>query len=140
MKKNLLILFLLLVAIGLYGFIFINQHAPIATEVQMARDIAQRLEESGAILDQIPDERIDIETSSKEFVIIYDTEGGAIAGNGYLNGKLLAVPKGVFDAAFAAGELNRSLAPQPGLRIASFIKPFVGREANGFVLVGKNVR
>src|SRR3569623_348959 len=109
-------------------------------QIEIAEDSALRLQNGAAILDQVPAEKVDASDSLKEFVVIYDTEGNPIAGNGYLSDKILSVPKGVFDAARASGENRLTLEPQTGVRIAAVIKPFVGREANGYVLSGRNLR
>jgi sensor histidine kinase regulating citrate/malate metabolism len=109
-------------------------------QVQIAEDIAAKLEASGAIYDQIPAEKVSIDTSLTPFVIIYDTEGKPIVGNGYLQKSLMQTPFGVFQNAKSWGENRRTLEPAPGVRIASVVVPFVGREANGFVLVGRNMR
>ena len=109
-------------------------------QIEIVEDTAARLEASAAILDQVPQEKIDAQHSLAPFVIIFDTEGNAIAGNGYLGATLLSVPKGVFDEAKASGEYRVTLEPQKGVRIAAVVKPFVGREANGFVLSGRSLR
>ncbi len=108
-------------------------------QLEMAAAIVQKIEQSGALLDQVPPAHIDIETASDVFIVLYDTEGKPIVGNGYLDGALLSVPKGVFDNAQQSGENRRTLEPKNGVRIAAIIKPFVGREANGFVLVGRRM-
>lgn len=109
-------------------------------QIQMTEDAALSLERSAAILDLVPAEKVVIEDSLKVFINFYDTEGNPIAGNGYLNGKLLDVPKGVFDDAKAWGKNLRTLQPQPDVRIAVVVKPFVGRETSGFVLSGRTMR
>ncbi len=109
-------------------------------QVQIANDAMLALQSSAAILDLIPKQRVQIDLSLKEFLIIYDTEGNPIAGNGYIGEKLLVVPKGVFEAAKKAGENRVTLEPKPGIRIAAIVVPFVGREANGYALSGRNLR
>jgi len=109
-------------------------------QIQMAEDIAAALQQSGALLDQVPQNKVDIQTSLAPFIILYDTEGNPIAGNGYQGSSLMKTPKGVFTNAHAWGENRRTLEPQAGVRIASIVVPFVGREANGYVLVGRNMR
>jgi len=109
-------------------------------QIEIAEDISLHMQEGAAILDQVPKDSVDVGKSLSPFVIMYDTEGNPIAGNGYLNQKLIQVPKGVFDAAQASGENRLTLEPQSGVRIAAVIKPFVGREASGYVLAGRSLR
>jgi hypothetical protein len=108
-------------------------------QIEIVADTVARLQQGAAILDQIPAGDVNIESSSKEFVVIFDTEGGPIAGNGYIEEKLLTPPIGVFDAAKQKGEYRVTLEPKKGTRIAAVIKPFVGREANGYVLSGRRL-
>lgn len=108
-------------------------------QVQIANDATIALQSSAAILDLIPKQRVQIDLSLKDFLVIYDTEGNPIAGNGYIGEKLLVVPKGVFEAAKALGENRVTLEPRPGIRIAAVAVPFVGREANGYALSGRNL-
>lgn len=109
-------------------------------QIQIANDAMLALQSSAAILDLIPKQRVQIDLSLKEFLIIYDTEGNPIAGNGYIGEKLLVVPEGVFEAAKTTGENRVTLEPKPGIRIAAVVVPFVGREANGYALSGRNIR
>lgn len=108
-------------------------------QIEMAAAIVQKLTQSGALLDQVPPGHIKIESDADVFIVLYDTEGAPIVGNGYLDNALLQVPKGVFTTAKEQGENRRTLEPKNGVRIAAVIKPFVGREANGFVLVGRRI-
>lgn len=108
-------------------------------QLQIAGDTIARLEAGGAILDQIPKEKVSMDTSLAPFVIIYDTEGKPIAGNGYVGAELPTPPKGVFDQV-SFWESGHTWEPRGDVRIAAVIKPFVGREANGYVLVGRNMK
>jgi sensor histidine kinase regulating citrate/malate metabolism len=109
-------------------------------QIQIVEDIVHRLKQGSALQDQVPPQKVAIDTSLTWFVVLYDTEGNPIVGNGYIGDKLPVVPKGVFDMAKSWGENRRTLEPARGVRIASVIQPFVAQEANGYVLVGRNMR
>ena len=109
-------------------------------QIQIAEDAVQALQGGAAILDLVPNDKVDINASLKPFLIIYDTEGNPIAGNGYLGGQVMQTPFGVFQNAKNWGENRRTLEPLGDVRIASVVIPFTGREANGYVLAGRNMR
>jgi hypothetical protein len=70
------------------------------------------------------------------FVIIYDTNGEVVTGNGYLNNEVAQVPKGVLLAADGKEYHAVTWTPKSGLRFAA-----ITVKANGYyVLGGRSLR
>lgn len=92
---------------------------------------AQHLERSGAddspvrlasqVLSTPPADptRVDLATSLAPFYVIYDADGTATDGNGYLDGALAQVPAGVITTAADRGDNRVTWQPRPGLRFAT---------------------
>lgn len=130
---------------GMCGILYVSMQQSFRQnlndpQIQMAEDAANALERGSALVDLVPTQKVLVDQSLAPFLIIYDTEGNPIAGNGYLHDQLVNVPLGVFENAKAWGENRRTLEPVSGVRIASVVVPFVGREANGYVLAGRTMR
>ncbi|QNE36366.1 hypothetical protein [Leifsonia shinshuensis] len=68
-------------------------------------------------------DRVDLTYYLGTFWVQYDQTGKPIAGNGYLDGVLAQVPKGVLDTAKATGEDSVSWQPERGLRYAIVAQP-----------------
>ena len=81
---------------------------------QVASDLTSG---STATLDGLP--RVDLAASLAPFVVVYDSGGHPIAGNGYLDGHLAAPPAGVIRAAASDGSNHVTWQPRPGLRFAT---------------------
>lgn len=64
-------------------------------------------------------EQVDLASSLGSFWVLYDDKGTAIAGTGYLDGKLAHIPNGVLDAARSSDRNRVSWQPAPGLRFAT---------------------
>jgi hypothetical protein len=84
-------------------------------------------------LDALP--RVDLEGSLAPFVVVFDATDAAMSGNGYLGGVLASVPKGVLDAARAAGQNHVSWQPSGRLRFATVEV----RAGNSVVLAGQSL-
>lgn len=87
-------------------------------QVQMAEDTAHVLQ-GKASPDGVVATKVAIEQSLAPFTIIYDKTGKPVAGSGYLNGSLPAIPKGVLTA--SEGKVYNAVTwqPQSGVRIAA---------------------
>ncbi len=85
---------------------------------QLATQVASDLRTgSTATIDALP--RVDLGASLAPFVVVYDTSGHPVSGNGYLDGHLAQPPSGVISTAASAGSNRVTWQPQPGLRFAT---------------------
>jgi hypothetical protein len=64
-------------------------------------------------------DRVELESSLGSFWVLYNTQGEAIAGSGYLAGELARIPSGVLDVARQSGSNRVSWQPSAGLRFAT---------------------
>jgi hypothetical protein len=92
---------------------------------------AQNLERSGAddaperlasqVLSNPPADpaRVDLATSKAAFWVVYNADGTPTDGNGYLDGELAQLPKGVISTAIARGIDRVTWEPRDGLRFAT---------------------
>jgi hypothetical protein len=112
-------------------------------QLQLAGDLAARLETGIAPADALPAGSIDIARSLSPFVIVYDDQGHPLASQAQLNGKTPAPPSGVFDNVRLHGEERLSWQPilgaERGVRIATVVQRVNGAHP-GFVLAGRNMR
>ncbi|WP_426519464.1 hypothetical protein ACPPVQ_05560 [Diaminobutyricibacter sp. McL0618] len=85
---------------------------------QLATQVASDLSSgSSATVDALP--RVDLAASLAPFVVVYDSSGHPIAGNGYLDGDLAEPPSGVISDAASGGSNHVTWQPRPGLRFAT---------------------
>lgn len=112
-------------------------------QIQLAGDLAARLEQGIAPAEAVPAGSVDIARSLSPFVIAYDDQGRPLGSNAQLNGQTPAPPKGVFEYTRIHGEERISWQPvlgrEHGVRIAAVIKRVNGPQP-GFVLAGRNMR
>lgn len=107
-------------------------------QIQLAEDAAAALSAGTEPRTTIGSGNVDMQTSLAPFVVVYDLSGTPVAGTGYLNGKLPAVPIGVLQA--AAGKEYHSVIwqPQGDVRIAAV--SVRAKTANYYVLSGRNFK
>ena len=112
-------------------------------QIQMAGDLAARLEQGIAPAEAVPAGSVDIARSLSPFVIAYDDQGQPLGSNAQLNGQTPTPPKGVFEYTRIHGEERISWQPvlgrEHGVRIAAVIERVNGPHP-GFVLAGRNMR
>lgn len=112
-------------------------------QIQMASDLAARLEQGAAPSDAVPSgPQVEMSRSLAPFVIVYDDQGRPVASQGVLNGNVPTPPSGVFEAVRQRGEQRLSWQPvrgPQGVRIAAVIERVNGAQP-GFVLAGRNMR
>ena len=108
-------------------------------QIQLANDLAARLEGGIAASQSISPVTVEIAHSLAPFVIAFDDQGRILASQAQLNGKAPIPPIGVFDSVRQHGESRISWQPQRGVRIAAVIQRVNG-EHPGFVLAGRNMR
>jgi hypothetical protein len=75
-------------------------------------------------------DHIDVRYSMAPFVVVYDKNGTAVSGTGYLDGELPAIPFGVLQHTPTSGAHTVTWAPLPGIRIAA-----VSVQAHGYYVV-----
>lgn len=80
--------------------------------------------------------RVDLGHYLGTFWVRYDDDGRPSSGNGYLDGALAQVPRGVIRSAAATGEDAVTWQPEPGLRFAVVAQPVGG----GVLLSGQSLR
>src|SRR4051812_5178758 len=66
-------------------------------QLQLARDIDNRMQKARPFHQLLPDDTIDISASLGTFVTLYDWKGEPMQSTGLLDGKLPQLPSGVFD-------------------------------------------
>jgi hypothetical protein len=112
-------------------------------QIQLAGDLAARLEQGVAPAEAVPAGSVDIARSLSPFVIAYDDQGQPLGSNAQLNGQTPTPPKGVFEYTRIHGEERISWQPvlgrEHGVRIAAVIERVNGPQP-GFVLAGRNMR
>lgn len=112
-------------------------------QIQMATDLAARLESGASPADAVPTgNQVDMAHSLASFVIVYDDQGHPVASQGMLNGVVPSPPSGIFDHVRQHGEERVTWQPvrgPGGVRIASVIERVNGPHP-GFVLAGRNMR
>ena len=108
-------------------------------QIQMAEDIAQKMEAGIAISDLALPENIDVSKSLAPFLIVFSESGNPIASSAELQGKTPIPPNGVFAFTKEYGEDRITWQPAPDTRIAAVIIYYAGKNS-GFVLAGRNLR
>ena len=108
-------------------------------QIQMAGDLAARLEQGVAPIEAVPAGAVDIARSLSPFVIAYDDQGQPLASQAQLDGKTPVPPNGVFNHVRQYGEERFSWQPRHGVRIAAVVQRVNGPQP-GFVLAGRNMR
>jgi hypothetical protein len=114
-------------------------------QLQLAGDLAVRLEQGAAPAEAVPAGQVDMARSLSPFVIVYDDQGRPLASQAQLNGATPAPPAGVFDYVRQHREERVSWQPVLGsvhpVRIAAVVlrvEHLAGGSA-GFVLAGRSL-
>ena len=89
------------------------------TPTLLATQVAELLDAGLGPQSASPSLKTDLAKNPMPFVIIYDKQGKAVGGSGYLNAKLAVVPKGVLEHATAGKNNAVTWQPRSGVRIAS---------------------
>jgi hypothetical protein len=80
--------------------------------------------------------KINLAADSNVFVLIYDTNGKAIGGDGYLDNKLAVIPVGVLQNAKDGHENAVTWQPKSGVRLATV----VGKDGNQYIVAGQSLK
>ena len=112
-------------------------------QIGLAEDAANALAHGAEVTAVIPATQVEIDTSPSAYVIVYDSAGKPIAGNGALHGGAPVLPEGVLAAAHASGENRITWEPQDGVRQAIVVVPYSHSDTsgftNGYVMSGRSL-
>ena len=100
----------------------------------LATQVAKQLD-ADLGLESISMGETDLANDPIPFVIMYDTQGKAVGGSGYLDKKLAVVPKGVLTHATSGKHNAVTWQPKSGIRIASVTV----KAKNYYVLGGQSL-
>ena len=107
-------------------------------QIQIARDISNKLKNGGVVGKWFTDDTIEISQSLSVFNALYNDKGDPVLSTGVLNGKLPSLPKGVFDFTRKNGENVFTWQPQRGVRVAVVLKSLQSSSWS-FVAVGRSL-
>jgi len=124
MKKLTILLAIPLLLTIVFGTVYattqqMSRQSANDPQIQLAEDAAARLDQGADPTSVIGGGNVDIAKSLAPFVIVYDTSGHVVAGTGYLDGNIPAVPSGVLTSAQGKPYNAVTWQPQTGVRIAS---------------------
>lgn len=108
-------------------------------QIQIAEDTAALLNNNFDAHSFVPSNLVDISKSLGTFIIIFDDKGQPFASSAVLGGKTPVPPLGVFDYTKKQGEHRFTWQPEKGIRIATVIVGFNGKQ-KGYVLAGRSLR
>jgi hypothetical protein len=128
----------------LIGLIYVSvqqSHRSAANDpqLQIARDITERLKNNRSIDHLMTGDTIDISKSGAVFTVLYTPGGEPLRSNGLLDGNLPRVPKGVLDYSRRHEEDVLSWQPRRGVRMALVVES-VQAGGIGFVAVGRSLQ
>ena len=114
-------------------------------QLQLAGDLAERLERGAAPAEAVPAGQVDMARSLSPFVIVYDDQGRPLASQAQLNDATPAPPAGVFEYVRHHREERLSWQPVLGnmhpVRIAAVVLrvEHLASGGAGFVLAGRSL-
>lgn len=109
-------------------------------QIQTAEDTAATLSRGGTeVASVIPSGTIAIESSPAPYMVVYNSVGLPVAGNGSLHGNVPILPDGVLESARQNGEHRLTWEPEGGLRQAIVIVSYTNTTSAGFVMVGRSL-
>src|SRR5580765_3016300 len=114
--------FLIAIITVIFGVIYATVQQSYRTgandpQIQIALDINAKLHQGKSVESFLTD-TIDIAKSLLTFVVLCDNNGKPIRSSGYLDGKMIQLPSGVFDFTKSHGEHQVTWQPLDGVRIA----------------------
>jgi len=108
-------------------------------QIQIAEDISAKIQKGKFIEDIFPDDTIDIAQSLAPVVALYDAQGKPLRSSGFLDGKMLQLPAGVFDFAKKCGSHSVTWQPEHDVRMA-MVLVHVNSSLVQFVAAGRSLR
>ena len=132
------------VSVVLLGFVFVAIQQVYRAgandpQIQIAEDTAGKLSAGADLSTIIPVGIIPIESSLGSYVIVYNSVGYALGGNGSLHGSVPVLPEGVLEFARQNGGHQLTWQPEEGVRQAIVLVPYKSASSAGFVMVGRSL-
>lgn len=111
-------------------------------QIQIAQDVARELSQGVNPQYFIPQGKVELSKSMATYIMLFDKNGNLAASSVSLNGKNPSIPKGVFASSkdSPTKETRFTWQPQNGVRSAVVVDYYQGKNADGFVLVGRSIR
>ena len=127
----------------LCGLIYVSvqqSHRSAANDpqLQIARDIRERLNNNRSIQGLWEGDTFEISKSLAVFKVLYNINGEPVQSTGMLNGKLPQIPKGVFDFTRKHEEDVVTWQPQHGVRMAMVVES-ISSPGVAFIAVGRSL-
>ena len=104
-------------------------------QVEMARDVAGKLNAGADPQSVVSGAPVDIASSADSYLIVVDSNGAVLASSAQLDGRAVIPPSGVFAYVHDHGEDVISWQPAAGVRSAIVVDSFRG----GYVVVGRSL-
>jgi hypothetical protein len=104
-------------------------------QLQLARDIENKISNNKPYDQLLPSDSIDISTSLGNFVTLYNSSGVPVQSTGMIDGRLPQLPAGAFDFTKNRKEDVFTWQPRTGVRIAAVLEA----TPVGFVAVGRSL-
>ena len=108
-------------------------------QIQMAGDIAAKLRKGVSPDKIIQPDTIEISQSLSTFVAFYDANRKSISSTGYLDGKTIELPRGIFDYLNTHEDDEVTWQPRPGVRMALVVQKVIGSPVS-FVAAGRSLQ
>jgi hypothetical protein len=108
-------------------------------QLQMARDISQRLRAGKSLENVYPKDSVDISKSLAVFAVLYDNNERPLKTSAFLDGHIPQLPKGVFEFTRLHGEDVITWQPWKGVRIAMVVIS-VQSPGAGYIAVGRSLK
>jgi hypothetical protein len=105
-------------------------------QIEMAEDAAARLDGGAAPAAILPTEPVELSSSLRPYVMVFDRSRELVASSATLNTQPPPFPPSVFDNLGGKGQDRITWQPAPGVRSATVVQSWRG----GFVVVGRSLR
>ncbi len=114
------------------------RHAANDPQVEMATDLAAKLEQGASARVLVPVEHADLASSLAPFVTLLNDNGEIVATSATLRGRERTVPAGVLSAVRKSREERLTWQPEIGVRLATVVRR--STVPSGFIVVGRSLR
>ena len=107
-------------------------------QIGLTQDIVNKLHKGVPLEKIISRDTVDIASSLSTFTALYDEGGKPIISTGFLDGKMIMLPLGVFNYLKDHDDDWITWQPRPGVRMAMIVKRS-GSSSVSFVAVGRSL-
>lgn len=108
-------------------------------QVQLARDLADRLEHNRPTTSLEPADTVELSKSMAIFTAYYNANQQPVASTGYIEGAVPKLPVGVLDYAKNHNENWITWQPRKDIRLATVVK-YITSSALAYVVVGRSLK